>query len=324
MTSEYLNTAYHTKVNHLGGNLRDSSIEVGTREFERYLANTPTRQEVRNKNNDITYIAIQKSQQTVVGDRYEKTMLGRLEDEWAIGDLFEWENSYWIIITREQLTIPTHFKGKIRECNHYLKWNNQNQIYQTPGHIITSRAYALEEGQKAGITYEEGSMVVLGIVPANEETLTIKRYNRFIIKGKAWRVVSTDNLSVQNLIFIRLEEDQINHATDDLEAEIADKYISETESEIDQEGFLYSIQGDNFIIWNQTVEYTAYIDDDIADNVIFSLSNAEIVSLINQTTDNPIQLKGNSQGITGTVILSCKFSETVTLTKEIKIKSYWG
>ena len=326
MVTDYYENVYQRKLDYTGSSLKNKAISRNTKEFERYLAVTPTRQEVLlNDSETPINVSIQRSMQNLVGDRYEKNVLASLDDNLKIGDLLYWEDNYWIIISQERLVIPTHFKGKIRLCNHYLKWNHQGIIYQVPGHVITSRAFALEEGQKAGLTWEEGAMVVLGILPHNEQTATISRYHRFIIKERAWRVVSTDTLSVDNLIFIRLEEDQINLAKDDLDNQIADKYVPE-ESSQEVEGYIYAIEGESKIVWNQTESYLA-TRDEVSEgvDVIFSVSDPELVTLVTENTVNPAVLKGNSAGLTGEITLTCEFVATgQTLTKSIEILSLWG
>ena len=324
MPTEYYREVYQKQLNYTGTNLQEKAISRGIKEFEKYLAVAPTRQEVL-KNGQSFYISVQKSQQTLVGDRYEKDILGRIADNWCIGDIFEWAEENWIIISENRLAVPNHFKGKIRLCNHYLKWNYDGEIYQTPGHIITSRAFAMEEGQKAGITWDVGSMVVLAIVPSNIQTNTISRYNRFIVKNKAWQVVSTDTLSVEKLMFIRLEEDQINLATDDLENEIADKYIPDEDNEELIEGHVYSIDGVPKLISNQTSEYTGKIDGQVASSVVFSIDDIVLANLIVANTSNPVSIKANSLGLIGEFVLSCEFITTgKVITRTIKVVSIWG
>jgi hypothetical protein len=324
MPTDYYRKVYQPKLNYYGSNLKSKAVDRGIKEFERYLTVTPTRQEVVRDEEKI-YVAIQKTQQTLVGDRYEKEILGRIEDGWQVGDTFTWENETWIIITQDKLTIPSHFKGKIRLCTYVLKWNENNVIYTTPGHVITSRAFAIDSGQKEGLTWEEGAMIVQAIVPSNDETGTIKRYHRFIIKDKAWRVVSIDNLSVDTLIFIRLEEDQINLATDDLTNGIADKYIPEEETEETIEGYVYTIDGSNKLSSSQIGEYTATIDGENASNVIFSIDDTTLADFTVATTTNPTSIKANTQSLVGNVVLSCHFVNTdKTISKTIQITSLWG
>jgi hypothetical protein len=322
MATDYFNGAYKTTLAHQGTNLRGTAISRGIKEFERYLTTTPTRQEITRDTKKL-YVSIQKSQQTAVGDRYEKNILGSLADNLKIGDIFQWQGENWIILTQDRLTIPTHFKGKIRFCNYNLKWNYGGLLYQTPGHIITSRAFAMEEGQKAGLTWDDGAMVVLAIVPSNAKTKTIERYRRFIIKGKAWQVVSTDELSVENLLFIRLEEDQIDLATDDVQNEIADKYIPSDDGQTI--GAEYFIEGPDKLIWNQSKSFQALKDGDIIENVIFTIDASELATIEGEITANPVNVRANTAGITGEFILTCEYvDDDQTVAKKIQVTSLWG
>ena len=324
MPTDYYDTIYQKKINYDGSNLQEKAITRGLQEFDRYLATTPTRQEVL-RNGKSIYVSVQRSHQTLVGDRYEKDILGKLEDNLKVGDIFEWADEKWIILTQQRLSIPSHFRGKIRLCNYYLKWNHGGQIYETPGHIITSRAFALEEGQKAGLVWEEGNMVVLAIVPSNIETNTITRYNRFILKGRAWRVVSTDILSIDNLIFIRLEEDQINLATDDLENGLADKYRPDAETSELIEGHIYDIVGPAKLVSNQIGTYTGTSDGETAASVIFSIDDEDLAVLNAESTTNPISIRANNKGLVGVFNITCEFVDTGKIvTRNIKVTSMWG
>jgi len=329
MVTDYYRNVYQQKVTHLGANLRDKGINRGKDEFERYLATTPTRQQLSRliapyytTSHKIYAAIIGPSGQNLVADRYEKLILGSLDDNWAIGDIFTWSGENWIVLTQERLTIPTHFKGKVRFCNYYLKWNEQGDIYQVPGHVITSRAFALEEGQKAGLTWDEQAMVIQAILPSNEITRTISRYHRFIIKGKAWQVVSTDELSVENLLFVRLEEDQINRATDDVENEIADKYIPVPDTTETIAENVYSLDGEHTVFWNKTTNYTGYINGNIDATATFEIIETDLAIITNTT--NPAIVKVNSTGLTGNFTLICRFSTGEELTKIVKVTSLWG
>ena len=331
MVTDYYRQVYSQKINHHGGSLQDKAVGRGIQEFKRYLATTPTAHDITRlhppsfaEGDQIRASITGPSSKNLVADRMEQNLMGDLDDGWVIGDIFTWNEEHWIVISQERLTIPTHFKGKIRFCNHYLKWNIGNQIYQVPGHVITSRAFALEEGQKSGIIWDELAMVIQAIIPSNEVTRTIKRYQRFIIKGRAWQVVSTDQVSVDNLLFVRLEEDQINRATDDIDNEIADRYVPSPTTEEITEAHEYRIDGPHKMYWNGTGEFTAYLDQGIDNVQSFALSDIELASIESEANGNPVIIRANSKGYTGNVVLTCTFSDDFTLEKIIQIVSLWG
>jgi len=329
MVTEYYNKVYQQKVNYSGENLSDKAISRGVVEFDRYLATTPTRQQLLKLESptfidgEYVYASIQgPSSQNATADRYEKIILGALADNFKIGDILKWHDENWIITTQERLSIPTHFKGKVRFCNYYLKWNIQGTIYTVPGHVITSRAYALEEGQKAGIIWDESAMVILAIIPSNEITRTIQLYHRFIIKNKAWKVVSTDELSVENLLFVRLEEDQINLATDDLDNQIADKYTVVPDTNEVVESVSYSIDGVSKLKWNSTSSFSAKMDGVLDTGAVFTIAETDLATVASGT--NPVTIRANSQGIVGDFTLRCVFSTDKILEKIVKVNSLWG
>lgn len=330
MVTNYYDNIYRQKLEHKGENLSHKAVSRGKQEFERYLATTPTRQSLKllepplYNDGELFYASIQgPSSQNVVADRYEKNILGSLNDNLKIGDIFQWKDENWIILTQERLSIPTHFKGKIRVCNHFLKWNVQGDIYKVPGHIITSRAFALDEGQKAGLLFDEQGMVVQAVVPQNEITNTINRYHRFILKNKAWKVVNIDCLSVDKLIFIRLEEDQIDRARDDLENGIADKYYPQPETKELIEGYTYTVEGPARLVWNQKGQYDVYQDNDLVDynDISVNIIESDMADII---TNNPIIIKANSNGLVGNFTIEFVIFGTKTITKEVRVTSLWG
>jgi len=340
MVSNYYNGAYQKKMSHLGENLGTRAVIRGKQEFQRYLATTPTRKEVfileppdyeKADCFKSYYLAIQTTSQSSTGDRYEKIALGSLDDNWKVGNIIEWMEQKWIILTQENLVIPTHFKGKIRLCNHSLKWrDDEGQIYSVPAHILTSGSLALDEGQKGGVLFEAGGIVILAILPSTSYSENIKRYDRFIIKNQAWKVVGIDAVSVDTLLFIRLEEDQINLATDKIDYDdstnsIADYYkVTEDDSEV-VGPHTYSINGPSSIIWNQTANYEALIDGESASVVSFEIAETDLATLITAAYDNPAIVTANSSGLVGTFNLSCTFDGLVTpVQKSIKVVSLWG
>ena len=335
MPTDYFNNVYTKKLDHKGDSWRGKALNRGVEEFERYLAVTPTRQDLKRllppfyEEFEHVHAAITNpSGQSMVGDRYELQLAGSLTDNWQVGDLFQWHDDKWIVLTQEMLAVPTYFKGKVRLCNYYLKWQTgEEQIYEVPGHIITSRAFALEQSQKSGIVWDEQAMVITAIVPQNDATKLIKRYQRFIIKNKAWSVVNTDLLSVSNLLFIRLEEDQINRATDDLDNGIADKWVSPGNDSVSNEydEAIYEIRGNPSIIWNGKETYTIYRNNTIVDSEdIAEISVDEPLLATTLNHANPVEVRANSDGKTGEFNLICTFTTGHTINKPIRIRSLWG
>lgn len=323
MSNNYYNDIYLKKLEHYGTYAGDKIVERGVKEFEKYLTTTPTRQTII-KDDEFYNVSIQTSSQSAEGDRYEKRILASLSDNFKVGDIFEWEQSNWIILTQEKLTIPTHFKGKIRHCNRSLKWQYQGVIHTIPAHIITRGSLALDTGKTADLAYEEGGIVISAIVPQNDITNTINRYQRFIIKGKAWQVVGIDSVSVDHLLFIRMEEDQINLASDDLQNEIADykQQVDDTNETV--EAYEYSLQGKHTLVWNSNAIYTGWTNKE---NIIlqsFSIEDEDLATIVETNLeDSTIKIRANSSGLIGSTNLVWNV-DGVEITKEIKVVSLWG
>lgn len=341
MVTDYYNNVYRKKLSYSGENLGERAVNKGKQEFKRYLDTTPTRQEVfilnppEYEEEDCFkqyFVSIQQSHQTNVGDRYEKLILGSLDDNWEVGKVIKWIDERWIILIEEKLVIPTHFKGRIRLCNRNLKWrDDEGQVHSVPAHILTSGSLALDEGQKGGVLFEEGGITLSATIPKTSYTRTISRYDRFIIKNQAWRVVGIDKVSVDNLLFLRLEEDQINSAVDRIDYDnpnnsIANYYRIDEDDGVVVDSHTYSINGPNSIIWNQTVSYEALIDGQTAEiEVSFSMAETNLAILTTAAQINPAIVKANTEGLVGTFTLTCSFEGLLTpIEKDIKVVSLWG
>lgn len=222
----YLNTAYATRVGYYPSK-KEKIVNDGKSNFHKYLNSTPTKEIIEIGEEGYTeeyFVSIQTSRHSETGERYEKIILADLDTPLGVGVIFKWQskNNHWIIITKDIDSIETHFKGKIRECNHILNWNG----YSCHAHIVTNsiRAAGLVESISSSLAISEPGLRVLAVVPKNEITLMIKREQRFLFENTAWRVISIDDVSSNNLRIIRFTEDIIDRSRDDLSSNITIPY----------------------------------------------------------------------------------------------------
>ncbi len=326
MKNDYFNAVYKQRIEYAGVDRKDKIVNDGIRKFERYLQTIPTREVIKYGDYNII-VSIQTSSQSELGDRYEKIILAPLDSELDVGSIFKWKNSYWIIVTKDIRSIETHVHGKIRQCNSILKWNDEVNVIQTPAHVVSDKGIGLTEGIKQGIIFSEPSLNLYVVVPWNNNTKQLKREQRFIIQSQAWKITSIDDVSTPNLRIIRMIEDSIDPAIDDVDGEIANIYIPEEETGIEEyDGIMYTIEGKSSITWSQTEEYTAKTDETIAGNVLFSIIDGEeLVTLNTDSEQNPAEITANNDGKVGTVLLEVNFQDQgVSVTKEINVISFWG
>lgn len=324
MGNDYYDTVYKTRVNYRGASQKERIVNDGVRNFERFIATAATRETIEFNLQEIE-VSIQTTSQDEFGQKYEKIILAPLDSNLDVGDIFQWQGNDWLFLTKVKLAIPTHIKGKIRECNHTLKWYDNDILFESPAHVITNRGVGITEGTSQGILTAEPSLVAVAIVPFNVETKTIKREKRFIIGNQAWRVTSIDDTSVTKLRIITLKEDIIDMAKDKPDDEIANVYIAdEVTGIVIIDGVEYLIEGDPVIVWDQTNSYSARIDGVLVEGKEFIISSLELATFVSEPTDNPVQIVGNNHGLVGQFELIIEFTEAITVSKVIKVVSLWG
>ena len=323
--SDYFERVYRRRNRYDPESDKSKVIERGIATFNRYLNAAATKEVIMYDNKEIT-VSIQTTSQDEVGQRYEKLLLAPLDSNLDVGSIFQWRNDYWLILTVENMSIPTHIKGKIRHCNHVLKWYHGDTLLQCPAHVITNRGLGVQEGSTAGIALTQPSLNIVAIVPNTISTATIKRDQRFIIDSLAARVMSIDDVSVTKLRIITMKEDLIDMGRDVPGDSIADVYIADTETgQVEVGGITYSIEGSNFIIWNQSEEYVAKVGNDVAGNVVFTGLDDNLATVTTEESDNPAEVQANNDGVTGSFDLQCHFvDQDVTVVKAINIISLWG
>ncbi len=223
----YFETVYSTKGNFNGVSKKERVVNDGKRAFKRYSAETPTKEIVTFNDKDIE-VSIQTSKFNEAGDKFEKIVLADLEIDFNVGDFFFWkrENKYWIIIYIDKFSISTHIKGKIRECNHLLKWKIDDKIYTTPTHIVSSliRSAGLVEMTTSNLVATDPGLRIMGIIKDNPINRSIKRDDRFLLSEKPWKVIAIDDISILGIRIIRFSEDILDRSRDNLDEGIVLPY----------------------------------------------------------------------------------------------------
>ncbi len=146
-----------------------------------------------------------------------KQILTKPGDTISTGDLVKWNNEHWMTLIVDDMQV--YFRGSIQKCFSSIKWQDSSLSTIEAPFTIKSEASQLgiEEGRIISLPKERRNI----IIQSNPDTQKIKRDQRFIFDGRVWRVTGLNGL-VDNLIYLTLEEDAINSATDNLELRIAD------------------------------------------------------------------------------------------------------
>lgn len=115
-------------------------------------------------------------------------------------------------------------KVLVEKCVSSIKWIDQEGEIKESFFIYSdssSNDLGLDEGQI--ITLVDGKRYIA--VQKNADTLLLDRKRRFIFDHRAWRITNTDKIKDESLIYLVLDEDEINPSTDNRELRIADYKI---------------------------------------------------------------------------------------------------
>ena len=219
--SEYYDT-FLARMTRDGFNYKDQIENLARRNFDNYLAETPTAVKVVYDYNEYTVAIVENRQDEF---RLSKQMLSSVKDYFPIGALIYWEyftpldcpENYWIIWKQQQNSIQDHYVSYISRCNHKLKWiddqgvRHEQYVYEFSSKENMIRATFKSRVQE--IIASEPNKFMEIIMPFTED---IKREQRFIVDGEAWYVIEFDSSSVDGITYITLGEDKKDLQNDSL------------------------------------------------------------------------------------------------------------
>ena len=191
------------------------------------------------------------------------------KEEIKRGDLVNWDNEYWLIISEIGQKRYSYYKGIIQKCNYNIKFNFQGIIKQFPA-IADSKVFDVETNQYLSVP--AGKIVVT--MQSNADSENIKINDRFIKMKNAWKVTGIDRTK-NGLLILHCDLDTII-SSDDLENEIANAgdyvYTLEITS-----GDSANIQEGNTLQLTTVVKLNGNIVTDKA--ITFSCDNPSIASV---------------------------------------------
>lgn len=178
----------------------------------------------------------------------EKKLLSFPNETFSVGDVINisvWNMKFLVIDIDEDQQIQT--KGTIKLINNTLKFypSTSNQLVQIPC-IVGKGKLSLDENKFLSIPADENIV----LCPNTVDSLKINTEIRFILSGDPYSVIGIDKLENVGLLTIRIKEDQINSADDNLELGIANYYSHQSIKEI------YILNGDsaNLLYTNATLQ----------------------------------------------------------------------
>ena len=243
-----------------------------------------------------------------------------------VGDYITWNNKPFLCTSIDE-DVSVQSKGLIQFCNHTLKWiDNTNTLIQKPCIESTKTLYTTGVKDERVIEIPNG---MAGIqLPYDDDTKKLDREDCFIFNKTKYKITHYDETSFPGLIVLICSEIGINTSVDDMENEIADRWINGVDRlspvKPDPEepvGFTYFIDGVDSIMWNQTKTFTVHkYDNSVEINGVFALELIGDYADIVDTTDNTVDIKAKNN-VYGYVTLKAIDTETSNvLEKQILIK----
>ena len=207
---------YRVRDSMYGSSLRDERIKTAQLILSEYFKDNPSYQEVYiNDSVDPVGVWIVDNSET----KDTQKIISLVQNPINAGDLVLWNNLLWMVTVKDDFT-DIYNKGIISKCISELKWLDDKGV-------IRNAFFTYRNEDLTNFGTDDGKIISLGnerrhiYVQSNEHTKKIKKYQRFIIDSRAWKVISIDRLK-QGLIYLVLQEDEIDNAKDNLELGIAD------------------------------------------------------------------------------------------------------
>ena len=212
-TSEYFKT-FKARMTADGSNYKDQIEHIAQRNFDQYLAETPTSVDIIYETEQYKVAIVENKQDE---SRLSKQMLSSLRNYFPIGSLIYWKyyepincpENYWIVWKIQQNSLQDHTVSYISRCNHKLKWIDQygvrheQYVYEFSSKENMIRATFKSRVQE--IIASEPNKFMEIIMPFTKD---IKREQRFIVDGEGWYVIEFDSSSVDGITYITLGEDK--------------------------------------------------------------------------------------------------------------------
>ena len=212
-TSKYFDV-FKARMTADGTTYKQQIEAVAQRNFDRYLAETPTSVDILFEGEDYKVAIVENKQDE---SRLSKQMLSSLRDYFPIGSLIYWKyyepldcpENFWIIWKIQQNSLQDHTVSYISRCNHKLKWidsygvRHEQYVYEFSSRENMIRATFKSRVQE--IIASEPNKFMEIIMPFTKD---IKREQRFIVDGEGWYVIEFDSSSVEGITYITLGEDK--------------------------------------------------------------------------------------------------------------------
>lgn len=221
------------------------------------------------------------------------------------------ETRYYIVRSLIDMHLDYDITYIINCDAEFYMWDNYTkQPIMIPCYVEDNRT-RFEESDRANVIYNMSQYQI--IVQENEFTKKLgNEVNRIIIKGKCYEVVGTDNISLENAIYIGLVASKIDPNNDNLDYNIADFTSQYKDTNISNSIY---IEGEDNCIIGCTYDFKAI---NTLHNGTWSVDG---ISYLSDNNTISLTIPNKVKDIGKKIILSYE-EDGITYIKEINIKGW--
>lgn len=111
----------------------------------------------------------------------EKFIYSVDKNVFSAGNIIEWEDNHWLV-TELDANTEVYTKAKIEQCNHLLKWiNDEKQLCEEWCVVEDGTKYLTGEYEDRNFIVTRGDSRVSVKIAKNKNTVKLNRKNRFLI-----------------------------------------------------------------------------------------------------------------------------------------------
>lgn len=203
------------------------------------------------------------------------------------------------------------------DAEFYMWDNTKKERVMIPCYVEDNRT-RFEDADKNNLLFADSQFQI--IVQENEFTKKLgKQVDRILLKGEAYQVVGTDNLSLENAIYVGLSNSKVDPNKDNIELGIGDYSAQYSDDNTVEEDSNIEIIGEEDVIIGCEYEYEVNYKGEVN----WSIDNPKLAQIVSTEQSKVfIKIDSNSKNIGQNVILKCNIGG-VEHSKELLILGWW-
>lgn len=300
------NDAYKSMLLNRGGSVNSSDIRNSKNSINRQFKNDPSYKlaTLRVKDTSIEDSELDTRIINVDTNTKKKKIYVRPDTKFEVGDYIIYPDRTYLVLEVEDNLISPY--ASVEECNYILKWMVNGTCHEAWGIGTDQTKYTLgvSAQSSAGILEADARYSIL--FPNDSNCKSVGVGTRFLFNDGAWKVTKIEYVSTQdNLRSLLLAQDSINYEIDDVQEEIADRWLINHTYTYDVPTNFEVANGSEYVL-NYSIKDETGKDFDYSLITVTTVDNTLVqITNINDT----ISIKGLSVGI-GSVNLSVPIGST--------------